>query len=39
MAASSSAVPCTRGPVNHLRAETSQYMPAYPITTATAIDA
>ncbi len=37
MAASSSAVPWTFGPLNHLRAETAYQMPAKPMTTATAI--
>src|SRR6266487_1157236 len=36
ISASSSAVPWTRGPVNHLRADTSHQLPAKPSTTATA---
>ncbi len=36
ISASSSAVPWTRGPVNHLRADTSHQMPAKPSTAATA---
>ena len=39
MAASSLGRALDFGPVNHLRAETSQEMPANPITTTTAIGA
>ena len=39
ISASSSAVPWTFGPVNHLRAETAHQMPANPMTTSTAMGA
>jgi hypothetical protein len=37
MAANSAGVPCTFGPVNHLRADTSHQIPAKPSTASTAI--